>query len=67
MKKNFYFFLFTLFSLIALLGIGLLFLAEKGAQYDFQKQYVILSGVFLIIIGFLLYLIKVMGRADQTK
>ncbi len=67
MKKNLYFLFFTLLSLIALFGIGLLFLAEKGALYDFQKQYVVLSGAFLIVIGILLYIIKAMGRVDQTK
>lgn len=67
MKKNLLFFVFVILSIVALLGIAFLFLAEKGAQYDFQKQYVILSGAFLIIIGFLLHLTRVLRQADQIK
>lgn len=67
MKKNFLLFVFVILAIFALLGIAFMFLAEKGSLYDFQKQYVVLSGAFLIIIGFLLHLIRLMGQADQIK
>jgi hypothetical protein len=66
MKKNLLLLFFILLTLAALTCIAFLFLAEKGANYDFQKQYIIFSGVFLMIVGLLIHIIRVMGQADRN-
>ena len=66
MKKNLLLLFFILLAFVAIACIAFLFLAEKGANYDFQKQYIVFSGIFLMIIGLLIYIIKAMGQADRN-
>ncbi len=49
---------------IALGALGFMFVAESKAVYEFQRQYVIVSGIFLIVTGLLVYLFHSIKRGE---